>query len=116
MIRSRFMIDHIGVRAQDFSKIVDFYQAALAPIGYRILMQFEGNVGLGAGGKPDLWISQSDRPITPTHIAIKGQRSQIHAFHAAALAAGGTDNGLPGPRPDYHEHYYAAFITDPEGN
>jgi catechol 2,3-dioxygenase-like lactoylglutathione lyase family enzyme len=110
------MIDHIGVRAQDFSKIVDFYKAALAPIGYRVLHHFEGVVGLGAGGKADLWITQADTPSTPTHIAISGLRPQIQAFHAAALAAGGTDNGLPGPRPDYHEHYYAAFVKDPEGN
>jgi catechol 2,3-dioxygenase-like lactoylglutathione lyase family enzyme len=110
------MIDHISVRAQDFSKILDFYRAALAPIGYQVLMQFEGAAGLGAGGKPDLWIMQTDKPLNPTHVAISGERSQIAAFHEAALAAGGTDNGAPGARPDYHEHYYAAFIYDPEGN
>jgi hypothetical protein len=65
---------------------------------------------------PDLWIMQSEKPINPTHVAISGQRSAIDQFHAAALAAGGTDNGAPGLRPDYHEHYYAAYALDPEGN
>jgi catechol 2,3-dioxygenase-like lactoylglutathione lyase family enzyme len=110
------MIDHINVRAQDFAKIVDFYRAALAPIGYRVLMEFPNVAGLGANGKPDLWINQTDQPVNPTHLALVGQRSQIHQFHAAALAAGGRDNGAPGLRADYHEHYYAAFVLDPEGN
>ena len=110
------MIDHIGVRAQDFDRIVDFYRAALAPIGYRVLMEFPNTAGLGADGKPDLWISQTDKPGNPTHVALLGQRSQIDQFHAAALAAGGTDNGPPGLRADYHPNYYAAFVLDPEGN
>jgi catechol 2,3-dioxygenase-like lactoylglutathione lyase family enzyme len=110
------MIDHISVRAQDFPKAVDFYKAALEPLGYAVLMQFEGVAGLGAGGKPDLWIMKTEQPVNPTHVAISGDRKQIHAFHAAALAAGGTDHGAPGPRPDYHPHYYAAFVLDPEGN
>jgi catechol 2,3-dioxygenase-like lactoylglutathione lyase family enzyme len=110
------MIDHINVRAQDFAKIVDFYRAALAPIGYRVLMEFPNVAGLGANGKPDLWISQSDKPVNPTHLALVGQRPQIHEFHAAALAAGGSDNGAPGLRADYHPNYYAAFVLDPEGN
>jgi catechol 2,3-dioxygenase-like lactoylglutathione lyase family enzyme len=110
------MIDHISVRAQDFAKIVDFYRAALAPIGYQVLMEFPNVAGMGADGKPDLWIMQSEKPVNPTHLALVGQRSQVQEFHSAALAAGGTDNGAPGLRPDYHEHYYAAFVLDPEGN
>ncbi|HET6150338.1 MAG TPA: VOC family protein [Polyangia bacterium] len=111
------MIDHISVRAQDFSKIIEFYRAALGPVGYRVVMEYPGAAGMaGSNGMPDLWIMQSDKPINPTHIAISGLRSEVDQFYAAALAAGGTDNGPPGMRPDYHEHYYAAFVRDPEGN
>jgi catechol 2,3-dioxygenase-like lactoylglutathione lyase family enzyme len=110
------MIDHISVRVQDFSKAVEFYRAALEPLGYQVLMQYPGAAGLGAGGMPDLWIMQTEKALNPTHLAISGGRSQIDAFHSAALAAGGIDNGPPGPRVDYHPHYYAAFVLDPEGN
>lgn len=111
------MIDHINLRAQDFSKIVEFYTAALGPIGYRVLFEYPGSTGMGgANGMPDLWISQTEKPINPTHVALRGLRSEIDQFHAAAIAAGGTDNGPPGMRPDYHENYYAAFVIDPEGN
>ncbi len=110
------MIDHISVRAQDFARLVEFYKTALAPIGYQVLMEFPNVAGMGADGKPDLWIMQSDKPVNPTHLAISGLRQQIEEFHAAALAAGGSDNGPPGLRADYHPHYYAAFVHDPEGN
>jgi catechol 2,3-dioxygenase-like lactoylglutathione lyase family enzyme len=110
------MIDHVTVRVQDFSRLLDFYKAALAPLRYEVVMQFEGVAGLGADGKPDLWLMQTDQPLNPTHLALAGERELIEAFHAAALAAGGTDNGGPGLRPDYHPHYYAGFVRDPEGN
>jgi catechol 2,3-dioxygenase-like lactoylglutathione lyase family enzyme len=110
------MIDHISLRVQDLPKALEFYKAALAPLGYEVLMEFPGTAGLGKGGMPDLWIMQTDKPVNPTHVAISGERSVIPAFHSAAVAAGGTDNGLPGLRPDYHAHYFAAFVLDPEGN
>jgi catechol 2,3-dioxygenase-like lactoylglutathione lyase family enzyme len=110
------MIDHVSVRVQDFSKLLAFYRDALAPIGYQVVMEFPGAAGLGAGGKPDLWLMQTDQTLNPTHLAIVASRPLIDAFHAAALAAGGTDNGPPGLRADYHPHYYAAFVRDPEGN
>ena len=110
------MIDHISLRVQDLAKALDFYKAALAPLGYQVLMEFPGVVGLGAGGKADLWIMETDEPTNPTHIALGGERSHIRAFHEAAMTAGGTDNGPPGPRVDYHPNYYAAFMLDPEGN
>jgi catechol 2,3-dioxygenase-like lactoylglutathione lyase family enzyme len=110
------MIDHVGVRVQDFNRAVAFYREALAPIGYQVIMEFPGTVGIGAEGKPDLWLMQADAPPIPTHVAIVSTRDRIDAFHAAALAAGGTDNGLPGLRLDYHPNYYAAFVRDPEGN
>lgn len=110
------MIDHISLRVQDLSRALDFYKAALAPLGYKVLMEFPGVAGLGADGKADLWVMETDQPINPTHIALNGQRAHVHAFHEAALAAGGTDNGPPGLRADYHPHYYAAFILDGDGN
>ena len=110
------MIDHVTVRVQDLSRLLDFYKAALAPLRYEVVMQFEGVAGLGADGKPDLWLMQTDQPLNPTHLALAGERDLIDAFHAAALEAGGSDNGGPGLRSDYHPHYYAAFVRDPEGN
>jgi catechol 2,3-dioxygenase-like lactoylglutathione lyase family enzyme len=111
------MIDHVSVRVQDFSRLVTFYREALAPIGYEVIMEYPGAVGLGADGKPDLWLMQTDRPAHPTHVALStASRSPIDAFYAAGLAAGGTDNGPPGVRLDYHPTYYAAFVRDPEGN
>ena len=107
MLSSRSMIDHITVRAQDLSKIVEFYKTALGPVGYRVLMEYPGATGMGgSNGMPDLWIMQTDKPLNPTHLAFNGKRAEVDQFHAAALAAGGTDNGAPGVRPDYHDHYY----------
>ena len=111
------MIDHVSVRVQDFSRLLTFYREALAPIGYKVIMEYPGAVGLGADGKPDLWLMQTDQPLNPTHVALSsGSRSPIDAFYAAGLAAGGSDNGAPGLRLDYHPTYYAAFVRDPEGN
>jgi catechol 2,3-dioxygenase-like lactoylglutathione lyase family enzyme len=110
------MIDHVSLRVQDFERAVAFYRAALAPIGYEVVMEFSGAAGLGAGGKPDLWIMQAEPPLHATHLAFASERALVDAFHAAAIAAGGSDNGAPGLRPEYHPHYYGAFIFDPEGN
>jgi catechol 2,3-dioxygenase-like lactoylglutathione lyase family enzyme len=110
------MLDHISLRVQDFHRALEFYRSALAPIGYELVMEFPGAAGLGEKGKPDFWIMQSDKPLNPTHVAFVSSRPLVDAFHAAALAAGGTDNGPPGLRLDYHPHYYGAFVRDPEGN
>jgi len=110
------MLDHVSLRVQDFSRALAFYKAALAPIGYTVTMEYPGGAGLGEPGKPDLWISATDKAPHPTHIAFRTDRARVDAFHAAALAAGGTDNGPPGERPQYHAGYYAAFVFDPDGN
>ena len=110
------MIDHVSVRVQDIARLVDFYRAALAPIGYEVKMEYPGAIGMGAE-MPDLWLMQTDKPLNPTHVAISSAtREAIDAFYTAAIAAGGTDNGPPGLRLDYHPTYYAAFVRDPEGN
>jgi catechol 2,3-dioxygenase-like lactoylglutathione lyase family enzyme len=109
------MIHHLTIRVKDLDRAKAFYAAALAPLGYKVLMEFPGFTGLGAHG-PDLWLAQYEQ-CTPMHVAFASpSREIVHAFHAAALAAGGADNGAPGPRPDYGPEYYGAFVLDPEGN
>jgi catechol 2,3-dioxygenase-like lactoylglutathione lyase family enzyme len=110
------MIDHISLRVQDFERAVAFFKAALAPLGYQVIMEFPNGAGFGVPPKPDFWVTRSEKPVCPTHIAFRAEREQIDAFHAAALAAGGKDHGQPGLRAEYHPGYYGAFILDPEGN
>src|SRR5262252_10717489 len=110
------MLDHISLRVQDLERVLTFYKAALAPIGYEVVMQHPGGAGLGEPGKPDLWLTPTDKPLLATHVAFRTSRARVDAFHAAAVAAGGVDNGPPGVRVDYHPHYYAAYVIDPEGN
>ena len=109
------MLDHISLRVQDHQRALAFYRAALAPLGYRVLMEYPGAAGLGAD-MPDFWLMATEQPINPTHVAFSADRATVDAFHAAALAAGASDNGQPGLRADYHPHYYGAFVRDPEGN
>jgi catechol 2,3-dioxygenase-like lactoylglutathione lyase family enzyme len=110
------MIDHVSLRVKDLEGAKKFYAAALAPLGYSILMDFGDAVGLGAKGKADLWITKSKK-VVPTHIAILADsRKAVAAFHRAALKAGGQDNGKPGIRKEYHPTYYGAFVLDAEGN
>jgi catechol 2,3-dioxygenase-like lactoylglutathione lyase family enzyme len=109
------MIDHVSLRVLDLPRAVAFYRVALAPLGYDVLMEFPQGVGMGTR-KPFLWITQSTQPPSPTHVAFASERARIDAFHAAAVAAGGIDNGAPGVRADYHPNYYAAYVYDPEGN
>ncbi|HWN67345.1 MAG TPA: VOC family protein [Haliangium sp.] len=111
------MIDHIGVSVRDYTRSKEFYLAALAPLGYAVVMEFDGAVGLGEGGKPDLWIAAGGEVDKPTHIALRARdRKAVDAFYQAALAAGGKDNGAPGLRAHYHPSYYGAFVIDPDGN
>ena len=113
------MIDHLTVHVSDIAKSLAFYRAALAPVGYEVIMEFPNFAGLGIAKKPDLWLGggKAAGTITPTHVAIRAdRRSVVDAFYAAAIAAGGKDNGKPGVRPHYHEHYYGAFVLDADGN
>ena len=111
------MIDHLSLPVSDIERSIAFYTAALAPLGYEVLMRpFPGAAGFGVRPKPDLWIGQ--RPVGHVvHVALRAdRRSLVDAFYAAAIAAGGKDNGGPGTRPHYHEHYYGAFVRDPDGH
>ena len=110
------MIDHISLRVRDLAAAKAFYSAVLAPLGYKLGMEFPDGAGLGAGGKLDFWLIQ-DPEATPQHVAFAApNRDAVDAFHAAALAAGGRDNGPPGLRLEYHPNYYAAFVYDPSGH
>lgn len=110
------MIDHISLNVSDAKASRVFYESALAPLGYRVLMEFEGVYGLGAQAGPDLWLVPAESP-TPVHLALTAESTQqVDDFHRAALAAGGADNGAPGERPHYHPGYYGAFVLDPDGH
>ncbi len=111
------MIDHVHLNVSDFDGARAFYTQALAPLGVEVVMEFPGTAGLGNTQKPDLWISERDEPSSPVHVAISASdRAAVDAFFEAAIAAGGTDNGAPGMRPDYHPRYYGAFVLDPDGH
>jgi catechol 2,3-dioxygenase-like lactoylglutathione lyase family enzyme len=111
------MIDHTGVAITDIAKSKAFYRAALAPLGYAVIMEFDDAVGLGVPPKPDFWIGKAAQRGTPIHIAFRAEtRAQVDAFYKAAMAAGGKDNGAPGLRPHYHANYYGAFVLDPDGH
>jgi catechol 2,3-dioxygenase-like lactoylglutathione lyase family enzyme len=114
------MFDHVGLNVRDFAASRSFYEQALEPLGYRVV--FDGSEWNGAGfgtsdDKPEFWIMQRDPCGTGTHVAfVVPDRETVDAFHAAALAAGGTDHGAPGIREHYHPTYYGAFVLDPDGN
>jgi len=117
------MIDHIGLDVSDVVRSRSFYAEALAPQGYRILQQVPPEPGerptvvmFGVGDEPDFVIAKDKSPGPGNHVAFRAQtRAQVGAFHAAALAAGGRDNGRPGVRERYGPAYYAAFVLDPDG-
>jgi len=109
------MLDHIGLAVSDIAKSKAFFQAALAPLGYTVLMDFGEAVGLGQG-RPDFRIARA--PVSAkSHIAFTApNRATVKAFYDAAIAAGGKDNGAPGLCPQYHPNYYGAFVYDRDGN
>src|SRR3569833_223892 len=118
------MLDHVGPAVTDIRKSRAFYDAALVPLGIKLIWEVGPEVtetggtwlGYGPDKKPILWIGDNLKPGTGSHVAFEAEsRATVDAFHAAALAAGGTDNGPPGLRPDYATNYNAAFVLDPDG-
>jgi catechol 2,3-dioxygenase-like lactoylglutathione lyase family enzyme len=120
------MLDHIGFAVSDFAKAKAFYAKALAPLGIGIVMEVTpeqsggyAGAGFGAAGKPFFWIGSSPTPPGKQHLHVAftaADRKAVDAFYAAAMAAGGTDNGPPGIRAHYHPNYYGAFVRDTDGN
>jgi len=120
------MLDHIGFNVSDFARSKAFYQKALAPLGYKIVMEvtveqtgsYQG-AGFGDDRKPSFWIGAGGKSASaaPVHVAfVARDRAGVDAFYQAALAAGATDNGPPGIRAHYHPNYYGAFVLDPDGH
>lgn len=116
------MFDHMGFDVVDFERSAAFYDAALAPLGiarlYAVPKEHTGGidvVGYGAQ-RPQFWISGGGKASGKLHVCFAARsRADVDAFYEAAMKAGGRDNGPPGLRPHYHEHYYGAFVLDPDG-
>ena len=115
------MFDHVSIGVKDLERARRFYDAALAPLGYERLSNSDRVIGYG----PDevgLWVIQAEHPVVADmqsglHFCfVAPDEAAVDAFHSAAVASGGTDNGEPGIRPDYGRFYYAAFVIDPDGH
>lgn len=117
------MIAHIGIVVGDIERSKRFYSAALQPIGYQMIREYgvtptrpAASAGFGEPPRADLWLYQGDPGKVTAHIAFQvNRRALVDAFYQAAIAAGGKDNGKPGPRPRYSANYYGAFVWDPDG-
>lgn len=111
------MIDHISIRVSNFKISKRFFEAALAPLGYKLVFEHDiSGAGFGRSGKPDFWVKQG-QPNPALHIAFASDdRAMVDAFHKEATVAGGRDNGVPGLRPEYHPEYYGAYVLDPDGH
>ena len=113
------VVDHVGFAVADYQRSKAFYERALAPLGVTLLMEFAGAAaGFGKSGRPSFFIEADGEPVRGRlHIALRADsRAQVDAFHAAAIEAGGTDNGAPGIRAMYHPNYYGGYVLDPDGN
>jgi catechol 2,3-dioxygenase-like lactoylglutathione lyase family enzyme len=114
------VVDHVGFAVRDYARSKAFYEQALAPLGITLLLEFSGaaaGFGRDDGSRPSFFIEAHGEPVQGRlHIALGAEsREQVDAFHAAALAAGGIDNGAPGLRW-YHPDYYGAYVLDPDGH
>jgi len=112
------MFDHIGLKVRDVRASVRFYEAALAPLGYVLCCEDDSSAGLGRPGEPALWLyAANGSGVTAAHVGIRAASHEaVDRFHRSGLDAGGRDHGKPGLRADYSPTYYAAFLTDPDGN
>ena len=111
------ILDHLTVPVKDLKAARAFYEAALEPLGMKINLDYPSAFGMGSREENIFWLARDRRASGGGHYALRvDNRDEVDAFHAAALRAGGEDNGAPGPRPDYGPNYYAAFVKDGEGN
>ena len=112
------MIDHVGLHVLDLAASVDFYAAALAPLGYVVCSRDDTSASFGPPEQPALYLYRTARANGPgTHVALRGKdRRSVRDFHERGLEAGGKDHGAPAVRAEYSPSYYAAFLLDPDGN
>ena len=111
------MFDHVSFGVTDYAAAKAFFLAALAPLGVAVVQEGALGIELSTDGKSSLCFGPTDEKPARLHLAFVAEsRAQVDAFHRAALAAGGTDNGAPGLRPQYHAGYYAAFVIGPDGH
>jgi len=111
------VFDHIGFNVSDFAATKAFLVGALAPLGIVVTQEGEGWAMVGRPGEGQFWFGSFGAAPGPIHVAFAAtNREQVRRFHAAALAAGGKDNGAPGLRPHYHANYYGAFVIGPDGH
>lgn len=118
-------ISHIGIPVTDITRSRKFYEAALGALGMGVTMEVgpdqteSGGTAIGSGAPGDsglFWIGDNETVGEGLHVVFEADSHEaVRAFHEAAIAAGGRDNGAPGPRPHYGPHYYAAFVYDPDG-
>jgi len=114
------MFDHVSIGVADIARSKKFYDAALRPLGFALLSDGESSLGYGEKAV-QLWLGATKAPVkadmdSGLHFCFLAKdRAAVDAFHAAALKAGGKDNGKPGVRADYGPKYYAAFAIDPDG-
>jgi catechol 2,3-dioxygenase-like lactoylglutathione lyase family enzyme len=115
------MIDHVSIAVRDLAGCGQFYDAVLAPLGYRRMIVRPATIGFGKK-HPEFWLNERRAMMavdaaSGAHVALRAPDTQaVDAFYAAALQGGGISDGAPGPRPEYTAGYYAAFVRDPEGN
>jgi catechol 2,3-dioxygenase-like lactoylglutathione lyase family enzyme len=116
------MLHHVSVGVADFERAAKFYDAVLATLGFKRVADYSPHaIGYGTD-RPEFWVGapHDGKPMSAgngTHLGFVARtKAQVHKFHAVALAQGGSNNGEPGPRPDYGPDYYGAFIYDLDGN
>jgi catechol 2,3-dioxygenase-like lactoylglutathione lyase family enzyme len=115
------MIDHVSIAVRDLASCGRFYDAALAPLGFRRMIVRPTTIGYGKR-YPEFWLNERRAMMvvdveSGAHVALRApDTNAVDAFYSAALQAGGISDGAPGPRPEYTAGYYAAFVRDSEGN
>ena len=116
------MFSHVSIGSKDPNKAAKFYDEVLGALGIETLFNVEGAVAYGKPTGPKTFILKPFNGELPEagnggHVAyLAGSRAEVDGFYAAALKLGGSDEGAPGLRPQYHQHYYGAYVRDPEGN
>ncbi|MCO1334137.1 VOC family protein [Microbulbifer sp. OS29] len=111
------MLDHIRIHVHNYERSRGFYQQALMPLGYGLVMEFDDWAGFGWADKPELWIRGGTSTTPQLHIAFRAEERQVvRDFYRLALEAGGKEDGPPGVYEQFHPDYYAAIVLDPDGH